>query len=55
LSRSQLLRFGGISWSDAQPATGGAADAVQVVCRKCAAALGSRDREHRWQRVRPRP
>jgi hypothetical protein len=53
LHRSRLIRFAGVTWSDVQPATGGSADAVASVCRRCAAAVGSTTA--RWQRVRPRP
>ncbi|MVA76618.1 hypothetical protein GC722_11370 [Auraticoccus sp. F435] len=55
LSRSRLQRFAGTDWKDVQPATGGHADAVQEVCRRCAAATGTRRGEKRWQRTNPRP
>ncbi len=55
LSRSGLLRFAGTDWADVQPATGGHADEVQEVCRRCSAATGTRRGERRWQRVNPRP
>ncbi|MDP9393573.1 MAG: hypothetical protein M3Q27_04600 [Actinomycetota bacterium] len=56
LSRSQLSRFAGVSWSDVQPESGGAADRVDVVCPRCAAAMGGRRRdERRWHRTSPRP
>jgi hypothetical protein len=55
LSRSRLLRFAHVSWADVQPATGGHADAVASVCRRCAAALGARRDERGWTRHDPRP
>jgi len=55
LSRSRLVRFAGVAWNDVQPASGGAADAVAIVCPRCAAALGGRRDERRWVRTRPRP
>lgn len=55
LSRSELLRFSHIRWNDVQPATGGAADAVAEVCRRCAAATGQRRDDKPWQRIAPRP
>ena len=54
LSRSQLRTFGDVTWADVQPESGGRADAVQVVCPRCAAAVGGRPRR-RWTRVDPRP
>lgn len=55
LHRSRLTRFSHISWQDAQPDSGGAADAVQRVCPRCAAAQGRRRGERSWTRVNPRP
>jgi hypothetical protein len=54
LHRSRLHRFAAVAWRDVQPDTGGSADAVTSVCRRCAAIVGGRD-TRRWQRVRPRP
>jgi hypothetical protein len=55
LSRSGLLRFPHVDWSDAQPATGRDADRVREVCPRCAAAMGRRRDERRWTRSNPRP
>ncbi|GGY12537.1 hypothetical protein GCM10010510_68150 [Streptomyces anandii JCM 4720] len=57
LSRSQLTRFPHIRWPDTFPESGGAADRVQRVCRRCASVAGCRggDARPRWHRVRPRP
>jgi hypothetical protein len=55
LSRSRLSRFPHVSWADAQPDTGGHADAVARVCPRCAAALGVRRDRRPWNRVDPRP
>ena len=56
LHRARLSRFAGVSWDDVQPAYGGRADYVQVVCRRCAAAIGGkRPADRRWRRVNPRP
>jgi hypothetical protein len=55
LSRAQLVRFPHVSWADVQPATGAHADAVQTVCRRCAAALGARRDAKPWLRINPRP
>ncbi len=56
LSRSRLRTFRAVTWEDVQPESGGKADAVQVVCRRCSAALrGPRDRQGRWSRQDPRP
>ncbi|GGW09531.1 hypothetical protein GCM10018980_21850 [Streptomyces capoamus] len=57
LSRSQLVRFPHVGWPDTFPESGGAADRVQRVCRRCASVAGHRggDARPRWQRVRPRP
>lgn len=54
LSRSRLVRFPALRWKDVQPASGGAADLVQLVCSRCAAALSPRAGGG-WQRERPRP
>ncbi|MFF9095082.1 hypothetical protein ACF1AX_18360 [Streptomyces sp. NPDC014802] len=57
LSRSQLVRFPHVNWPDAFPESGGAADRVRRVCRRCASVAGHRggDARPRWQRIRPRP
>ncbi|MFI9152436.1 hypothetical protein [Streptomyces sp. NPDC053367] len=57
LSRSQLARFPHISWPDTFPESGGAADRVRRVCRRCASAAGHRSPAARppWHRVNPRP
>jgi hypothetical protein len=55
LSRSALSRFPHVVWADVQPATGGAADAVSHVCRRCAAAEGRRRGDRGWKRALPRP
>jgi hypothetical protein len=55
LSKARLIRFPHIQWSDVQPATGRDADQVQEVCPRCAAAMGRRRDERRWQRTNPRP
>jgi hypothetical protein len=54
LSRSELIRFPHVQWSDVQPATGRDADEVRDVCPRCAAALGQRRDERRWHRTHPR-
>ena len=53
--RSRLQRFSHVDWQEAQPATGGAADEVTDVCRRCAAGMGKRRDERRWTRINPRP
>ena len=56
LSRSRLRTFPGLHWEDVQPDSGGMAEAIQVVCRRCAAALAPRRRKQsRWSRTDPRP
>jgi hypothetical protein len=55
LSRSGLVRFSHVGWGDVQPATGGAADHVQAVCPRCAAANGARRDDKPWRRTSPRP
>ncbi|MEU0666551.1 hypothetical protein ABZ508_21800 [Streptomyces lavendulocolor] len=57
LSRSRLDRFPHVTWEDALPESGGAADRVRRVCPRCASVAGRRgtDARPRWQRVRPRP
>jgi hypothetical protein len=55
LSKSRLGRFPHVSWADAQPDTGGHADAVSTVCRRCAAAMGTRRDSRPWNRSNPRP
>ena len=54
LSRAQLSRFPALRWADVQPASGGSADLVQVVCAWCAAALSS-GHGAGWRRTSPRP
>jgi hypothetical protein len=39
LARAELVRFPALRWGDVQPASGGSADLVRRVCRRCAAAL----------------
>jgi hypothetical protein len=54
LSRSRLRRFSDVLWEDVQPASGGRADAVQVVCRRCAAGIEGRSSKRRpWTRPHP--
>jgi hypothetical protein len=56
LSRSRLQRFPHVRWPDVQPESGGAADRVQRVCPRCAAAARpQRARRHQWERISPRP
>jgi hypothetical protein len=55
LHRSALERFPHVRWQDADPATGGHADAVARVCPRCAAGMGRRRDEKPWRRVDPRP
>ena len=56
LHRSRLRAFAGVSWEDVQPASGGLADAVQVVCPRCRAAIEGRTSKRRpWTRESPRP
>ncbi len=57
LSRSRLLRFQHIPWSDILPDSGGSADFVRVVCPRCTAAVTPRRARdgRRWERVSPRP
>ena len=55
LSRSRLVRFPHVGWADVQPESGGHADEVRAVCRRCAAALGRRRDERPWRRTDPRP
>jgi hypothetical protein len=55
LHRTRLTRFPHVGWPDVQPATGGSADEVQHVCRRCAAAQGARRDDKPWKRVNPRP
>ncbi|XVQ85607.1 hypothetical protein ACQP2K_43620 [Microbispora siamensis] len=54
LSRSRLHRFHHVSWPDAFPESGGAADEVRRVCPRCRAATG-KGRRRLWQRTSPRP
>ena len=55
LHRAQLRRFADTSWEDVQPATGGHADEVRSVCRRCFAATGGRRDAKSWTRHDPRP
>ena len=57
LSRSALTRFAGVRWSDVQPESGGAADFVEVVCKRCRAASTPRAERSgpSWRRTSPRP
>ena len=55
LSRAGLERSPHVTWADAQPASGGHADAVTHVCRRCAASQGRRRDEGPWRRTDPRP
>ena len=54
LSRSQLVRFSALGWADVQPASGGHADLVQLVCPRCAQALTPKGGTG-WRRTSPRP
>jgi hypothetical protein len=56
LSRSRLRVFADVEWPDVQPESGGRADAVQVVCPRCAAGIdGRRSKRRTWTRRDPRP
>ncbi|MER7722750.1 hypothetical protein [Streptomyces sp. NPDC096323] len=57
LSRSQLTCFAGVSWTDALPESGGAADRVQRLCPRCASVAGRTGADSRppWRRMNPRP
>lgn len=56
LSRSRLRTFGGVSWADVQPASGGFAEHVQAVCPRCRAGVEGRTAGRRgWVREDPRP
>ena len=55
LSRSRLRTFRDVAWADVQPESGGRADAVQLVCPRCAAAGGRRRKDRGWTRTDPRP
>ena len=54
LRRSQLVRFSALLWPDVQPASGGEADLVRLVCPRCASALTPAAGTG-WQRTQPRP
>ncbi len=56
LSRSQLVRFPHVSWPDTFPESGGAADRVPRVCRRCGSVAGHRGGDARppWHRTHPR-
>ncbi|GGV66325.1 hypothetical protein GCM10010277_73930 [Streptomyces longisporoflavus] len=57
LSRSQLTRFPHVPWTDAIPESGGAADRIQRLCRRCASVAGrtGADAKPPWRRENPRP
>jgi hypothetical protein len=55
LRRSQLERFPHVPFADALPESGGSADEVRAVCRRCAAAAGRRRDGRAWDRRNPRP
>ena len=56
LHRSRLRTFPGVAWADAQPESGGLAEHVQVVCRRCRAGVEGRTAGRRtWTREDPRP
>ncbi|GHD41916.1 hypothetical protein [Streptomyces galbus] len=57
LSRSRLIRFAGVTWTDTFPESGGAADRVQRQCPRCASVAGRRGSDARpvWHRTNPRP
>lgn len=54
LSRSRLLRFAHVPFTQVLPESGGAADAVGRLCPRCLAATGVRP-GRRWERHDPRP
>ncbi|MFD7712716.1 hypothetical protein ACFV6E_42140 [Streptomyces sp. NPDC059785] len=57
LSRSRLVRFPHVPWTDALPGSGGSADRVSRLCPRCASVAGRRGTDARpaWRRVNPRP
>ncbi|MFB4269847.1 hypothetical protein [Nonomuraea sp. GTA35] len=58
LSRSGLLRFHHVAWPEVFPESGGSAEQVGDVCRRCVAASGRRSHRGwspRWTRNSPRP
>jgi hypothetical protein len=56
LHRSRLRTFADVEWADVQPASGGRAEQVQVVCRRCVAGIEGRQAKRRpWVRASPRP
>jgi hypothetical protein len=55
LSKSRLVRFPHVDWSDVQPSSGRHADQVREVCPRCAAAMGVRRNDKPWRRDNPRP
>ncbi|GHE35832.1 hypothetical protein GCM10018785_01890 [Streptomyces longispororuber] len=57
LSRSQLVRFPHVPWTDAIPESGGAADRVRRLCPRCASVAGraGAGAGPAWRRVNPRP
>jgi hypothetical protein len=52
LHRARLDRYPHVAWEDADPASGGHADAVQRVCPRCAAAVRPRRERGRGRRGR---
>ena len=58
LSRARLRRFRHVPWPDVFPESGGAAEEVRLVCRRCLAASGRRSARgwsRPWTRDSPRP
>jgi hypothetical protein len=55
LSRSRLRTFGEVRWDDVLPESGGMADQVQAVCRRCDSAVRPPRTRRRWSRDDPRP
>ncbi|PZG15973.1 hypothetical protein [Nonomuraea aridisoli] len=58
LSRAGLLRFHHVRWPEVFPESGGAAEEIGEVCRRCVAASGRRSHRgwsRRWTRTSPRP
>jgi hypothetical protein len=55
LCKSRLDRFPHVTWADVQPESGGHAEEVQSVCRRCRAALGARRGRPRLDADQPPP
>lgn len=58
LSRSGLRRFPHVPWPEVFPESGGAAEEIQEVCRRCLAGSGRRSGRgwsKGWTRTSPRP